>query len=103
MLKCLLTLSRDDILLSLMCQVLCLQDQAMHVRLALLRKIHLYLQDRSLNLKYATAYALCAVDTKEIALEVNTVLFFIIANVFVVVLSLLLSPLLGFQHALAGV
>jgi len=60
----------------------------MHVRLALLRKIHHYLRDRSLNLKYATAYALCAVDTvKEIALEVKTLLFFIMANMVVVVSS----------------
>ncbi|XP_024357694.1 sister chromatid cohesion protein PDS5 homolog A isoform X2 [Physcomitrium patens] len=50
--------------------VMTVQDQAAHVRRALLRKIHHYLRDRTLNLKYASAYALCAVDTeKDIALE----------------------------------
>lgn len=88
-LKCLRSISRDAVLLSIMCQACCLQDQAMHVRRALLRKIHHYLKDRSLSLKYATAYALCAVDTeKEIAQEVNILLFFIMASVVVVVLSI---------------
>lgn len=58
-------------------QECCLQDQAAHVRRALLRKIHHYLRDRTLNLKYASAYALCAVDTeKDIALEVSLLLIF---------------------------
>lgn len=57
---------------SLTCQVRCVQDNAAHVRRALLRKIHHYLRDRTLNLKYASAYALCTVDTvQEIALEVS--------------------------------
>lgn len=48
----------------------------MHVRLDLLRKIHQYIKDRSLHLKYASAYALVAVDTvEEIALEVNSLQF----------------------------
>ena len=52
-----------------------MQDQAAHVRLALLRKIHHYLRDRTLNLKYASAYALCTVDTvPEIAQEVRLLL-----------------------------
>lgn len=56
-------------------QVCCLQDQAAHVRRALLRKIHHYLRDWTLNLKYASAYALCAVDNvKEIAQEVSLVI-----------------------------
>lgn len=56
---------------STLSQVCCLQDQAAHVRRALLRKIHHYLKDRSLNLKYASAYVLSTVDTeKDIALEV---------------------------------
>ncbi|XP_024361716.1 sister chromatid cohesion protein PDS5 homolog A isoform X1 [Physcomitrium patens] len=50
--------------------VMTVQDQAAHVRRALLRKIHHYLKDRSLNLKYASAYVLSTVDTeKDIALE----------------------------------
>lgn len=61
--------------LPLMCQGCCLQDQAAHVRRALLRKIHNYLRDRTLNLKYASAYALCAVDTvKDIAQEVSHII-----------------------------
>ncbi|KAG0553459.1 hypothetical protein KC19_12G013000 [Ceratodon purpureus] len=50
--------------------VMTVQDHAAHVRRALLKKIHHYLRDRTLNLKYASAYALCTVDTvQDIALE----------------------------------
>jgi sister-chromatid-cohesion protein PDS5 len=55
-----------------MCGFFCVQDQAAHVRRALLRKIHHYVRDRTLNLKYASAYALCTVDAvQEIAVEVS--------------------------------
>lgn len=61
----------------------------MHVRLDLLRKIHQYIKDRSLHLKYASAYALGAVDkVDEIALEVNSLHFFNVVNLYVVVSSL---------------
>ena len=49
-----------------------LQGQVVHVRRSLLLKIHQYLKDRTLNQKYASAYALCAVDpVKDIAVEVS--------------------------------
>lgn len=45
------------------------------MRRALLLKIHQYLKDRTLNQKYASAYALSAVDiVKEIAVEVCSIL-----------------------------
>lgn len=67
-----------------------LQDQSAHVRRTLLRKIHHYLRDRTLNLKYSSAYALCAVDTeKDVALEVSLLLFFLRFKVVIVELAIL--------------
>lgn len=40
----------------------CLQDPVVHVRQLLLLKLHQYLKDRSLPLKFASGFALCAVD-----------------------------------------
>jgi sister-chromatid-cohesion protein PDS5 len=58
-----------------------IQDQAAHVRLDLLRKIHQYIKDRSLHLKYASAYALGAVDkVDEIALEARSYLTEFVAD-----------------------
>ncbi|CAM6002717.1 unnamed protein product [Sphagnum balticum] len=42
--------------------LLVLQDPVVHVRQLLLLKLHQYLKDRSLPLKFASGFALCAVD-----------------------------------------
>lgn len=73
-----------------------MQDQAAHVRRALLKKIHHYLRDRTLNLKYASAYALGTVDTVvEIATEVSLVEFRLGAKSVVVVFGVGLWGRLG--------